>query len=94
MSGFEMSQHAQSRMQQRGLSPLLVDWLMQYGAIEHDHHGAQVYYFDKQSRKNLTQFIGKEIIDRLSSLLDAYLVVSMDGVVITAGHRYKRITRH
>lgn len=89
-----VSKHARMRCQQRGLSPLVLNWLTQFGATQYDHRGAEVRYFDKRSRKELARFAGKEVVDRLSGLLDAYVVISADGVVITAGHRYKPITRH
>jgi hypothetical protein len=40
-------------MQQRGIPPLVVDWLLRFGHMRHDHRGAIVYYFDKHSRRDL-----------------------------------------
>lgn len=94
MNMIGMSSHAQTRAQQRGVPPLVIDWLMQYGAREHDHRGAEIYYFDRRSRRELAQQVGHDIVDRLSSLLDAYIVIGTEGAVITVGHRYKKITRH
>ena len=42
----QLTDHAQSRMQQRAIPPLILDWLQSYGAIEHDHRGAEVHYFN------------------------------------------------
>ena len=94
MRELQVSKHAKTRCQQRGLPPLVLNWLTQFGATQYDHRGAEIRYFDKRSRQELAQFAGKEVVNRLSSLLDAYVVISSDGVVITAGHRYKPITRH
>lgn len=89
------TKHADTRLQQRNIPPLIVDWLTRYGAKQHDHNGAEVLYFDKRSRKDLARHVGDEVVKRLSGLLDAYAVVSTDtGVVITVGHRYKRIKGH
>jgi hypothetical protein len=89
-----LTDHAKVRAQQRGIPPLIVDWLKRFGAASNDGHGAQVRYFDKRSRKLLEQRVGREVVSRLSELLDAYLVVGDDGTVVTVGHRYKRIHRH
>ncbi len=87
----QMSHHAATRQQQRGIPPLIMEWLSNYGACRHDHRGAEVRYFDKQSRKALARDVGEEIVNRLSALLDTYAVISDSGTVITVGHRFKRV---
>lgn len=87
-----MTKHAQSRMQQRAVPPLVIQWLLDFGATEHDHHGAEIRYFNKTSRKQLASAVGAAVINRLTDLLDAYLVVK-DCVVITVGYRFKHINR-
>jgi hypothetical protein len=94
MNHLAFSSHAETRSQQRGIQPIVVDWLMQYGARQHDHHGAEIYYFDKRSRRSLAKGVGHDIVARLKKLLDAYIVISKDGTVVTVGHRYKRICKH
>lgn len=89
-----MTQHGSARQQQRGLSPLILDWLTQFGATAYDHHGAEIRFFDKRSRKQLATAVGNEVVSRLEGLLDIYAVVSTTGSVITVGHRYKRIREH
>lgn len=89
-----MTRHASTRAQQRGLPPLIVDWLDTYGARAQDRGGAEVLYFDKASRRNLERDVGSQVVDRLRPLLDAYLVMGDDGTVITLGWRFKRIPRH
>ena len=88
----QMTQPAAIRQQQRGIPPLIMEWLSQYGACRHDHRGAEILYFDKQSRKALARDVGEEIVSRLSALLDTYAVVSDAGTVITVGHRFKRVS--
>ena len=87
-----LTKHAEQRMGQRSISPLIVDWLLDYGATKHDKHGAEVMYFDKISRKNLTRAVGKPVVGQLAKQLSAYIVVG-DNCVITAGYRTKRIRR-
>lgn len=88
------TKHASVRMQQRGIPPLIVEWLRTFGVSRHDHRGAEILYFDKHSRKALAKVVGEEIVSRLAGLLDTYAVIADDGMVITAGHRYRRIARH
>ncbi len=89
-----MTKHAVERQQQRGIPPLIMEWLTHYGTTCHDHHGAEILYFDKQSRKALARSVGDEVVSRLGGLLDTYAVVSSDGAIITVGHRIKRIRGH
>lgn len=83
--------HAQVRMQQRGIPPLIVEWLLEYGASEVSH-GAVRRFFDKQARKRLAANVGHQVVDRLGDLLNTY-VVEGDGRLVTAGHRTKRVRR-
>ena len=86
------TRHAEIRMQQRGIPPLILDWLLQYGQEAHDHQGAIIRYFDKRSIRRLRSEVGSAPVGRLADYLNAYLVES-DGAVLTAGHRFKRINR-
>jgi len=94
MNTTKLTKHSSERMQQRAIPPLIVDWLMAYGATEYDHHGAEIHYFDKKARRQLERDFGGLIVRRLDDLLDTYLVVGTDGGVITVGHREQRINRH
>lgn len=90
---FHLSRHGKQRQQQRGIPLLIVEWLVRYGAVRHDKHGARVCYFDRRSRKTLARQVGEEVIGRMGKLLDTYAVLSGDDVVITVGHRTQRIRR-
>lgn len=89
----ELTKHAATRAKQRGISPLVVDWLWRFGARTHDGRGAEVVWFDKASRKRLREAVGAQVVGRLGDLLDAYLVVSVSGTIVTVGWRTQRITR-
>jgi len=87
-----ITSHAEARAQQRAIPPLILDWLDRYGVRERAGAGAEIAYFDKNSRRALERDVGRTVVARLGDLLDAYAVV--DGnTVITVGHRYKRIER-
>ncbi len=85
--------HATARAQQRGIPPLVLDWLIRYGDSEWDHHGSQVKYFTRRSRRRVESAVGSEITRRLHEYLDCYAVVGLDGSLVTCGHRYKRLHR-
>ena len=83
------TKHAASRSQQRGIPPIIIDLLLQFGARQHAGDGAEICYFDRRARKHLHSYAGG-LISRLSEALDAYAVVAGDKVV-TVGLRYKHI---
>ncbi len=87
-----MSTHASTRLQQRGVSPLILDLLLQFGARESAGDGAETVYFDRKAKRRLQSYSGN-LISKLSEALDIYAVVS-GNTVITVGCRYKRINHH
>lgn len=89
-----MSRHASIRAQQRGIPPLIDQWLDLYGHEEYDGRGGIVVYFDKQSRRAMERDMGREPIRKCEEWLDVYKVVESDkGKIITLGHRFKRMNR-
>jgi hypothetical protein len=84
--------HASIRCQQRGIPPLVVDLLLQFGRREHDHSGAEIVYFDHRSKKRIESYAGG-LSSKLSEYLDSYAVVA-DGEIVTVGVRFKRINHH
>lgn len=87
-----LTTHGNVRAQQRGIPPLIISWLLEYGETDHEHH-ARYRYFDKDSRKRLARDVGSRIVEMLSPLLDCYLIEGEDGHVVTVGHRYVRRRR-
>jgi hypothetical protein len=86
--------HAAVRAQQRGLPPLIDQWLDQFGEEAYDDHGGIVRYFSHGSRRALERTFGRAAVRKLAEYLDAYKVEdSHDGRPITTGHRFKRINR-
>ena len=89
------SAHALIRSQQRGIPPLIQDWLLDYGESEFDGGGGVIRYFSKRSLRNLERHVGKAPLRHLSAYLKSYLVESSSsGEVITVGKRFERIIRH
>ena len=91
------TEHAKVRQQQRGIPPLIADWLISYGKEQFDGHGGVIRYFSKDCVRRLEREVGREPIKRMSEFLRCYLVQdSIDGAVITLGKRYENqhIWRH
>lgn len=85
--------HSQVRAQQRGIPPLMVDLLLQFGTSEPTGTGVAKIFFDKPSRKRVAAYAGA-LAPLLAEHFDVYAVVSTDMTVITVGHRLERIRRH
>jgi hypothetical protein len=94
MSPVPMSLHGAKRCQQRGLSPLVIDCLRQFGEEVYDHNRCVIRHFTKKSLRNIEHAWGKEPVRRLlHDQRDAYAVFSTDDHIVTAGWRSKRIKR-
>jgi hypothetical protein len=92
MTSIAITAHASIRGQQRGVPPLIREWLLDFGEEVYDHHGAIIYYFTRDSRRRLERNFGRESIRRFHEWLDSYAVVSAsDGLLISVGKRYKKV---
>ena len=87
----QLSRHAATRMQQRSLPPLVLQWLEDYGAERYDGHGGVIRFFDKRARRALERSVGREPGRRMQDWLDAYVVLAHDGTTVTVGRRYRRL---
>lgn len=85
------TRHGLKQIQRRCLPPLVLDWLDQFGHEHYDGKGAVILHFNKPARRRLERAVGRAPVRRMKDWLDAYAVVSADGQLITAGHRFKRI---
>ncbi len=88
-----LTKHAQARCQQRGISPMEIDLLIQFGATEKSHDGTVKHFWNKVSRRRLEAYTGRRA-SKSDNRLNWFVVVGWGGVVVTTGHRTKRITRH
>ena len=89
----QMTHHASIRSQQRAISPMLVDLLMQFGTSEPAGDGASRVFFDKAARRRVKAYAGP-LAGILNEHLDVYAVVSSECRIITAAHLHERIRRH
>lgn len=85
-----LTSHARSRLQQRSIPQDAVDALLAYGNTRR-HRGADIYYLDKPARSRAVAALGTGRYRKIEKALDAYLVVSDDGSIITAARRFQRL---
>lgn len=87
--------HAAIRSQQRGIPPLVRDWLLQFAEEEFDGHGGIRRFFSHRSIREMERCFGRKPVGRMAEFLNTYLVESSrDGAIITIGHNYRRINRN
>ena len=90
--GALLTDHAHTRMQQRGIRADALEALLDYGRVAHDHHGGEIVFFDRKARARMAQ--AKALAARdADRLCKSYAILGSDGAVITVGHRYRRIPR-
>jgi len=89
-----LSNHAQIRLQQRAISMPVLDCLLTFGTKVYDHKGAEIFFFDRHARDRVRHAFGDQEFKCVQGKLNSYAVVGIDGVVLTVGHRTKRIRRH
>ena len=81
------------RVQQRGVNREVLDCLLAYGHHEPDHKGCHVVTFDGKSLDAMARHESRSLNTKVSGASNLYAVVNSDGVVITAGHRFRRVPR-
>lgn len=91
MGSIVMTKHASVRKQQRGITESVLDCLLEFGKASYDSRGGEVLYFDKRSKQRCLAVMGKDMYRRLDGHFGVYAVRSLDGALVTVGHRRKRM---
>ena len=86
------TEHARTRMQQRGIPAAAVDLLISYGRSAPAGDGCELLFFDKAARSRLFRD-DPGAAREAERLCRTYAVLGSDGAVLTVGHRYRRIPR-
>lgn len=86
------SRHAAIRMCQRAIPLFVVDLLFEFGEVVRSHR-AEILHFSKAAQRKMRELLSHNDWVAVERWLKVYAVVGDDGVIVTAGHRYKRITR-
>ncbi len=84
----KFTEHAQQRINQRGISPFVVDLIMEFGDVEY-HQGKEIFRISRKAERRLNAYLGGMAGDVKRSLKDIYVVAADDHVVTVA-----RQTRH
>lgn len=87
-----LTPHARSRMQQRGIRPEALEALLDFGRTAHVDRAREIVFFDKAARARLARQ-NPAAAREAERLRRTYAIVGSDGAVITVGHRYRRIPR-
>lgn len=86
-----MTKHAKNRQQQRGIPPILIDLLLDYGTeVRAPGQGTTKCYFDKPARRRLRVYAG-HLASLFEEYLDYYIVIGDDCSVITVAPLLKRV---
>ncbi len=85
------TKHAAKRCQQRGISQDAVHVLYRYGKRQHTYDGGVSYAMDKKTRRTAKKDMGETAYRRIESQLDSYIIVKLNGVLVTAAHRLERL---
>ena len=85
-----LSVHARQRAQQRAIPLSMLEVLLDHGARVPAGGEAEIVHFTPATRQECAAEMDRSCADKLRS---AYAVVSADGLVITVGHRFRRVGR-
>jgi len=89
-----LSIHARARLQQRGIPPLIDQWLDEFGDQEYDGRGAVRVFFSRRSIRRMERTFGRLPVRKMAHLLNAYRIESSrDGRTITYARMTKRMRR-
>ena len=88
-----LTDHAAMRMQQRGIAYAAIEALLDYGRAVHDHHGAQIFHFDRRAWQRIARTAGVQALRELEPYRRLYAVRANDGSLVTVGHRTERVKR-
>lgn len=85
-----LTKHAENRLENRAIPPLVVDLLYRFGA-EKPQAGSTILFFDHRARRRAYRAL-KDVMDRFEKVSQTYVIESADnGQLITAGHRFDRL---
>lgn len=83
---YQTSQHAQTRMQQRGIPANVIHNIIAYGTTRKVPGGAVARFMSKKSLQSITRTLPKKDCLALDRHKNVYVVLASDQV-ITVGHR-------
>ena len=91
MFGLIESKHYVARCQQRCIGGVLTDILLYYGEARICRGGVDGIYFSRDSLSEILSDLGATAFKMCEKFKNTYLIVSADGVLITAARSYRTI---
>jgi hypothetical protein len=79
-------------MRQRAISEETLEQLLDFGSVQHLARDKDIVFFDKKAKKRLAR-ADKEVAREVERLVRTYAVLGGNGIVVTVGHRYRRVRR-
>ena len=90
MHSLKKSNHFKVRTQQRCVNGLVTDVLFTYGESRKCRGGVESIFFSRESLIDIRNEFGASICNACEKLRNSYLIVSEDGVLITAARSNRR----
>jgi hypothetical protein len=87
-----VTRHAARRLRGRSIPNAAVELLFRFGASL-VQAGGEVLFFDHAARRRVADALGEDGVRAVERWLDAYVVLSTDGALVTAGWRTRRLRR-
>jgi hypothetical protein len=79
-------------MRQRAISEETLERLLDFGSVQHLARDKDIVFFDKKAKKRLAR-ADRALAREAERLVRTYAVLGGNGIVITVGHRYRRVRR-
>lgn len=85
------TQHCVLRLQQRGIPPLVLDLLSQFGESQY-HEGCEILSFTKKALRRIAQYAGADIVRQIQKYMACYAVFK-DGACVTVAYQLRHHKR-
>lgn len=90
MNGLTHSKHYITRTQQRSISRIMECLIILYGDSMKCRGGVESISFSRESLQEIENEHGKSVRKLCEKYRNAYLILSGDGVLVTAARSYRR----
>ncbi|WP_230769706.1 hypothetical protein [Sphingomonas sp. Leaf4] len=88
MDGITRTKHFTQRLQQRALTEAVVSALLHYGERRSSRHGIDSLIFTKTALVDINNELGSAVFKACEKRRNAYLIVSEQGMLITAARSH------
>lgn len=89
IKNINISAHAEIRAKQRGIPPMIIDLIIDFGT-RIDRGDVCSVFFDKKAIKEVKRYGGPECLPLVNRYKDVYLILSENNnTVVTIAHKHK-----